>query len=263
MIMKTLHTIYTSFAKRLAMSFIVLMTIGVGSIMAADETIDPSKATFASSKHTYSQTSCTVVQSQGNSTSAVNSTYPNRWYKGHDITFTPKSGYTITKIVLTGSSASYDGQNMSASTGSISQNSTTFTTTWTGSISSSSSLTLRMGEQFRFGSVTITYTATPSTHTVTIKSNNNSYGTVSHPSITNVANNTSISSNENKLTVGSTTVTATPKAQDANYTYTFSNWSGIPSGGKVTADVTVTANFTRTARALTNYRTSCTTQTSR
>ena len=260
--MKTLHTIYTSFAKRLAMSFIVLMTIGVGSIMAADETIDPSKATFASSKHTYSQTSCTVVQSQGNSTSAVNSTYPNRWYKGHDITFTPKSGYTITKIVLTGSSASYDGQNMSASTGSISQNSTTFTTTWTGSISSSSSLTLRMGEQFRFGSVTITYTATPSTHTVTIKSNNNSYGTVSHPSITNVANNTSISSNENKLTVGSTTVTATPKAQDANYTYTFSNWSGIPSGGKVTADVTVTANFTRTARALTNYRTSCTTQTS-
>ena len=225
--------------------------------MAAEETIDTSKATFASSKHTYSQTSCTVVQSQGNSTSAVNSSYPNRWYKGHDITFTPKSGYTITKIVLTGSEAKYDGQNMSASTGSISQNSSTFTTTWTGSISSSSSLTLRMGEQFRFGSVTITYTAASATHTVTIQSSNVSYGTVSRPSITNVANNATISTNGNQLTVGSTPVTATPAEKDANYSYSFNNWSGIPSGNKVTANCTITANFTRTERALINYRTSC------
>ena len=202
--MKTLYTTYNNFAKRLVMSFIVLMTISVGSIMAAEETINTSKATFANSKHTYSQTSCTVVQSQGNGGSAVNSAYPDRWYQGHDITFTPKSGYTITKIVLTGSAAKYDGQNMSASTGSISQNSNTFTTTWTGSISSSSSLTLRMGEQFRFGSVTITYTAASTTHTVTIQSSNVSYGTVSQASVTNVANNTSISAEGNILTVGTT-----------------------------------------------------------
>ena len=97
----------------------------------------------------------------------------------------------------------------------------------------------------------------PSTFTVTIAKNQNSWGTVSQASVTSVANNTSISADGATLTVGSTTVTASPAATDANYTYAFNNWTGIPAGGKVTADVTVTANFTRTARQLTNYRTSC------
>ena len=97
----------------------------------------------------------------------------------------------------------------------------------------------------------------PSTFTVTIAKNQNSWGTVSQASVTSVANNTSISADGATLTVGSTTVTASPAATDANYTYAFSNWTGIPGTGKVTADVTVTANFTRTPRALTNYRTSC------
>ena len=104
----------------------------------------------------------------------------------------------------------------------------------------------------------LTYTAgAASTFTVTIAKNQASWGSVDKSSVTNVANNTSISASNNVLTVGSTTVTATPAAQDANYTYAFNNWTGIPAGGKVTADVTVTANFTRTARTLTNYRTSC------
>ena len=104
----------------------------------------------------------------------------------------------------------------------------------------------------------LTYTAgAASTFTVTIAKNQASWGSVDKSSVTNVANNTSISASNNVLTVGSTTVTATPAEADANYTYAFNNWTGIPSGGKVTADVTVTANFTRTARELTNYRTSC------
>lgn len=97
----------------------------------------------------------------------------------------------------------------------------------------------------------------PSTFTVTIAKNQASWGSVDKSSVTGVANNTSIFASSNVLTVGATTVTATPHAQDANYNYAFSSWSGIPAGGKVTADVTVTANFTRTPRTLTNYRTSC------
>lgn len=97
----------------------------------------------------------------------------------------------------------------------------------------------------------------PSTFTVTIAKNQASWGSVDKSSVTGVANNTPISASSNVLTVGSTTVTATPAAQDANYTYAFNNWTGIPAGGKVTANVTVTANFTRTERTLTNYRTSC------
>ncbi len=101
------------------------------------------------------------------------------------------------------------------------------------------------------------YKVGASTFTVTIAKNQASWGSVDKSSVTGVANNTSISASSNVLTVGSKTVTATPAAADANYTYAFNNWTGIPASGKVTADVTVTANFTRTARTLTNYRTSC------
>lgn len=81
------------------------------------------------------------------------------------------------------------------------------------------------------------------------------YGTVSQASVTNVPHGTVPSSSTNTVTVNGTTVTATPHAQDADYNYAFSSWSGIP--GSVTSAVTITANFTRTARPLTNYRTSC------
>ena len=106
-------------------------------------------------------------------------------------------------------------------------------------------------------SIVVTYESGPSTYTVTVNSNNTNYGTVSQASVTNVANNTSISASSNVLTVGSTTITATPADQDADYNYSFSSWSNVPASGKVTADVTVTATFTRTERALTNYRTIC------
>jgi uncharacterized repeat protein (TIGR02543 family) len=81
------------------------------------------------------------------------------------------------------------------------------------------------------------------------------YGTVSQASVTNVPHGTVPSSSTNTVTVNGTTVTATPHAQDADYNYSFSSWSGIP--GTVTGAVTITANFTRTARPLTNYRTVC------
>jgi len=106
------------------------------------------------------------------------------------------------------------------------------------------------------GSIQI-YKKTASSYTVTIAKNQDSWGTVSANSVTNVAPNTSISASSNVLTVGGTTITATAHAQDADYNYAFSSWSDIPAGGKVTGNITVTANFTRTERALTNYRTSC------
>ena len=106
------------------------------------------------------------------------------------------------------------------------------------------------------GAVSI-YKKGAATHTVTINRNNNAYGTVSQASVSNLANNTSISASGNVLTIGTTTVTATPTVQDADYNYAFSSWDGIPAGGKVTGNITVTANFTRTARSYVNYRTKC------
>lgn len=84
------------------------------------------------------------------------------------------------------------------------------------------------------------------------------YGTVSQASVTNVPHGTVPSSSTNTVTVNGTTVTATPHAQDADYNYAFSSWSNVPAS--VTGAVTITANFTRTTRPLTNYRTTCCTK---
>jgi len=84
------------------------------------------------------------------------------------------------------------------------------------------------------------------TFTVTIAKNYNDYGTVTSESVANVPYNTTISASGNVLTVGSTGITATEAEATAEYTYAFSNWTGIPDGGTVTDNITVTANFTRT-----------------
>lgn len=162
----------SALGKRLAMVLTMLLIVGIGQAWGATETITAANGVYSGSGdnaiHTWTLTSCTVVQAKGSGT-AVNKSYPNRWYQNNKITFTPKSGYTITEIVLIGSGSSYHGQTITASTGSVNTNSSTYTSTWSGSVNSSSSLTLTLGKQFRFGSVTITYSATTATkHTVTL-----------------------------------------------------------------------------------------------
>jgi len=92
------------------------------------------------------------------------------------------------------------------------------------------------------------YKASAATYTVTVNVNNSAYGEVSQSSVTNVAKDTSISANGSTLSVGTTNVTASAKSPSISQTYAFSNWSGIPAGGKVTENVTVTANFTAAPR---------------
>lgn len=72
-------------------------------------------------------------------------------------------------------------------------------------------------------------------YTVSIASNKTTYGTVDKASVT-VDEGTSISASSNKLTIGSTVVTATAKTG-----YEFSTWGTLPS--KVTEDLSVTATF--------------------
>ena len=299
MIMKTLHTIYTNFAKRLVMLLIILITIGIGSAWGEDYEL---VTTITDGEYVIGA----VKGSAGNNTTiyAINSTDGTSWKsatektpsngkisnpassivwtltKTGDNSFTLKNGSIYLTIATTTGSGSVRSNSTSAgtiyfaSTGSNSTFEISGVSTFT--VSSGNQVGYNIGSGYRqyaqrshstattSGSISTQfrfYKKTASTFTVKCQSNNANYGTVSQSSVTNVANNTSISSNGNKLTVGSTTITATPKEQDANYTYAFSNWSGIPVGGKVTADVTVTANFTSTARALTNYRTSCSTKT--
>lgn len=91
---------------------------------------------------------------------------------------------------------------------------------------------------------TISATWEAATYTLTNAVNTEGYGTVSPASVSDIEYGTTTSNSTNTYTVNGTTVTATPTAATAEYTYAFDSWSGLPA--TVTADATVTANFTRT-----------------
>ncbi len=93
--------------------------------------------------------------------------------------------------------------------------------------------------------ITAVFTQSPRDYIVTIAVNDPAYGTVDVQTVT-VDYGASISAASNVLTVGSTDVTATANQPTAQYTFAFSSWSGVPAGGTVTDDLTVTAVFTAT-----------------
>ncbi|MBQ0153996.1 MAG: InlB B-repeat-containing protein [Bacteroidales bacterium] len=114
------------------------------------------------------------------------------------------------------------------------------------------------GGGIRVWGVTVTYgssitytdylTDCATTWDVTIAKNENTWGAVNQASVTGVADQTIVSASSNVLTIGTTKITATPTSQDDQYTYAFDKWTNIPVSGKITEDVTITANFTRTPR---------------
>ncbi len=96
----------------------------------------------------------------------------------------------------------------------------------------------------------IVFLPAPSGYTVSIAANPAGYGSVSSSSVTSVASGTSLSTSTNTLSVGATDVTASATSATAEYTYAFSNWTksdGTALPLTVTADLSVYANFTRTA----------------
>lgn len=90
--------------------------------------------------------------------------------------------------------------------------------------------------------VTANFTRTVNNYTVTFDANP-SHGSVS-PSSLSVPYGTVITESANTLSVGGTTVTATPNDPDIQYSYSFYGWS-IPQT-TVEGDMTVTAMFTLT-----------------
>ena len=91
-------------------------------------------------------------------------------------------------------------------------------------------------------SVTANFTRTVNDYTVTFDANP-SHGSVSPSSLT-VPYGTVITESANTLSVGGTTVTATPNPTDIQYSYSFDSWT-IPQS-TVEGDMTVTALFTLT-----------------
>ena len=152
---------------RVGMIVAIMTTALSGTAWATEVTFDFSNANGVHSAqektNTWSTNYCTIVQAKGSSTATDPSgSYLSspRWYKGNTVIFTPAPNITITKIVINCSSTNYNGQTISASSGSVSVSGDN--STWTGSITTSSSLNLTMGKQCRPSSVVITYTSSSS-----------------------------------------------------------------------------------------------------
>lgn len=92
------------------------------------------------------------------------------------------------------------------------------------------------------GTITANFSRVVNTYTISVQSNNTSWGTVNVPTISNVPYGTSITTSTDMLTIGSTTVTATPHSADT-YSYYFDYWYN--AGGIVTGDRTISAMFGR------------------
>ena len=177
-----------------------------------------------------------------------------RTYGGGTITVATTSG-KITAATFTFASGYAPGDDVADKGTWTSSNSS-----WSGN-ASSFTLTRPSGSgNWRLQSVSVTYTPAASGYTVDFAVNPAGYGTVSPSAqLTGVASGTAITKSSNTVTIGGTTVTATPHASDATYNYAFNNWTVTDNLTSVTKNVTVTANFTRSARSFSNYRTLCST----
>ena len=261
--MKTLHTIYTNFAKRFAV-VLTLLTFGLTSAWAATETAtltfdDIAKRTAYNkeSNQIWEENDIIFTHNKASSSDTINvACKPIRCYKNSQIVIECTSG-NITEIIFDCNSNVY-ATNLETSIGNAAtSNNDKVTVTFVESVEAFT-VNLTSG-QVRLDAITVTCESAPSTFTVTCKVNKETpWGTLSSTDpISDLASGTSISAQDNVLTIGETEITAIPNEADAQYTYAFKEWTWEPAGATITSDVVATATFTRTERRLVNYRTLC------
>lgn len=107
-------------------------------------------------------------------------------------------------------------------------------------------------------SYTAQFEQTDSKFTVSISVNNGEWGSVSKTSVKDVLYGQPVSVSGNTLTVGGTTIMATPAAEDEQYVYRFDHWESVPA--TVTTETSIQAVFTAgvasvTAGGTTTYHT--------
>ena len=145
---------------------ITLKQNAAGAVLEKSEIIDLSKGVFADGDKpiiTWGGTSCSFVQTQGESTSKVaNHTSAPRWYKSHIVSFTANVGYKITKVVVTcvnGKNDNYKYVNALKDSTYSPEATTSATASDTKvTIITAGDFTITMGAQSRISSVVVYYT---------------------------------------------------------------------------------------------------------
>ena len=99
--------------------------------------------------------------------------------------------------------------------------------------------------------ITANFTRAVKEYMVIITVSPGGYGTVTAQTISSIPYGTSITADDNVLSIGSTDVTATPSTDTAQYTYSFVNWTGIPADNQITDRTEISANFERETRTYT------------
>ena len=301
MIMKTLHTIYTNFAKRLALVLAFLFTLGVTTAWAAEETVDFSQQGYGNGNEVSSYTGTGfsvsfVAGTNSNAPKYYSSGSAIRCYGGNKFTVTSTSN--ITKIVITFGSS--DGSN------AISTNAGTYSSgTWSGT---SKSIEFTIGGSSgnrRIQKLTVTYdsgytityntnggtavssttgTKLPNPLPTTTKTGYTFAGWYTNSNLTTAATagatiNADITlyakwtptqytitynglegathNNPTTYTIESETITFTAPSERVGYNFT--GWNPVSIAKGSTGNKTVTAQWTE--KPLTNYRTSCSTET--
>ena len=235
------------------------ITVNYGTSISVSSnklTVGSTTRTFTASADTaqydYTFNSLSGVPSGGKVIANVTIT-PNvsRTTKSYTVTIsTSPSGYgTVSKTSVTvpyGTSISASGATLTVGSNTITATATTATAQYTYSFSS---WTGASGTVTGNKTITANFTRTTNQYTVTLGSS--SYGSWNTATAITVNYGTSISVSSNKLTVGSTTRTFTASADTDQYDYTFNSLTGVPSGGKVIENVTITPSVSRATKQYT------------
>ncbi len=154
----------SALGKRLAMVLTMLFTLGVGSMLGAEDSYSCTNTSGSTSPITGTSTSgCFTVKFEKNNASSWRSATEQHWrlYSGSKVTITPESGITISQIMITTTSNDYAtaGKNATWTNAIATASSSTITVTPT---NGDQSVTCVPSAQTRWTKITITYeSATP------------------------------------------------------------------------------------------------------
>ena len=283
--MKTLYTTYNNFAKRLVMTLMVLMTVGVGSVLGETATFTwgTKPSAYTSGSTSFSEGQVTFTGTKGTGSTATRAWSDGlRMYAGGTAEFSVPNGYIITKI------EGYTTFNFNNPTG---QQSVKFTGLSKATCSNdvivtytSSGYTITYETNGGSAVSSTTGTKLPNPLPTTTKTGYTFAGWYINPNLTTAATagatiNADITlyakwtptqytitynglegathSNPTNYTIESETITFTAPSERVGYNFT--GWNPVSIAKGSTGNKTVTAQWTE--KALTNYRTSCSTET--